>query len=294
MKPITAHTPATATAAIEADAHDLRHLDLSANAVLSLNLPKLLPPLFRALANNTHLTSLNLANVGIADVSDLAAALPTQRSLAVLNLDKNRIANDGAIALADALAQNRHLMLLSLANQTASSRLGDATLKAFLAMFDTNVTLLKIVWRLESRDSFALTKKLTRNNEIDRQVAAGRDYSSLLPEGAVALDDDLVRFRAECAHLVSTPRSSRASEGSDEPRLERGLSQGREAPLPPPPPPPGGPSPPRVPLSANARARLDALDADERDALAAVRADYAARRDALRAELEAAANEGAP
>ena len=102
------------------------------------------------------------------------------------------------------------------------------------------------------------------------------------------------RDRAEGAPRVSAPRSSRASQGSDEPRLERGLSQGREAPLPPPPPPPGGPSPPRAPLSANARARLDALDADERDALAAVRADYAARRDALRAELEAAANEGAP
>ena len=30
--------------------------------------------------------------------------------------------------------------------------------RRYLAMFETNVTLLKIVWRLESRQSFRLTK----------------------------------------------------------------------------------------------------------------------------------------
>ena len=35
-------------------------------------------------------------------------------------------------------------------------------------MLLAQVTLLKIVWRLESRQSFRLTKMLTRNNEIDR------------------------------------------------------------------------------------------------------------------------------
>ena len=35
-------------------------------------------------------------------------------------------------------------------------------------MFETNITLLKITWRLESRKSFALNKLITRNNEIDR------------------------------------------------------------------------------------------------------------------------------
>lgn len=37
-------------------------------------------------------------------------------------------------------------------------------------MTSTQVTLLKIVWRLESRQSFRLTKMLTRNNEIDRRA----------------------------------------------------------------------------------------------------------------------------
>jgi hypothetical protein len=45
---------------------------------------------------------------------------------------------------------------------------GDGCLDAFLSMFETNITLLKITWRLESRKSFALNKLITRNNEIDR------------------------------------------------------------------------------------------------------------------------------
>ena len=45
------------------------------------------------------------------------------------------------------------------------------------------MTLLKIVWRLESRQSFRLTKLLTRNNDIDRRIKSGKEYESLMPEG---------------------------------------------------------------------------------------------------------------
>ena len=38
------------------------------------------------------------------------------------------------------------------------------------------MTLLKIVWRLESRQSFRLTKLLTRNNDIDRRIKSGKEY----------------------------------------------------------------------------------------------------------------------
>ena len=61
------------------------------------------------------------------------------------------------------------------------SRLGDAALHEFLAMFEKNITLLKIVWRLESRQSFRLTKMITRNNEIRRRINSGRDYAEMLP-----------------------------------------------------------------------------------------------------------------
>jgi hypothetical protein len=81
---------------------------------------------------------------------------------------KNRINNDGGAALAKGIANNTTLVEINLMNQP--SRWGDGCLDAFLAMFDTNITLLKINWRLESRKSFALNKMITRNNEIDRYV----------------------------------------------------------------------------------------------------------------------------
>jgi len=67
-----------------------------------------------------------------------------------LNLEGNRCGNDGATELAKALATNRALIILNLLNQKCS-RFGDSTLAAFTEAFDTNITLLKIVWRLESR-----------------------------------------------------------------------------------------------------------------------------------------------
>ena len=87
-------------------------------------------------------------------------------------------------------------------------------------MFTKNVTLLKIVWRLESRQSFALNKKLVRNNDIDKRIRDGKDYADLLPEGVAPLSAALVAQRnASGFSTTSTPRgsggvdSSRSSEG---------------------------------------------------------------------------------
>ena len=38
-------------------------------------------------------------------------------------------------------------------------------------VFETNITLTKIIWRLQSRSSFALNKLITRNGEIQRRIA---------------------------------------------------------------------------------------------------------------------------
>ena len=92
---------------------------------------------------------------------------------------KNRINNDGGSALAKGIANNTTLVEINLMNQP--SRWGDGCLDAFLAMFDTNITLLKINWRLESRKSFALNKMITRNNEIDRHAAPCVPLTHCLP-----------------------------------------------------------------------------------------------------------------
>lgn len=87
-------------------------------------------------------------------------------------------------------------------------------------MFTKNVTLLKIVWRLESRQSFALNKKLVRNNDIDKRIRDGKDYTDLLPEGVAPLSAALVAQRNASGFSTSTPRagsggfdSSRSSDG---------------------------------------------------------------------------------
>ena len=184
---------------------------------------------------------LNLSSCNISDqmCADLAKALETNETLVHLNLEDNKVGNDGATALANALTHNRMLMQLNLLNQKGS-RFGDATLHAFDDMFAANVTLLKIIWRLESRQSFRLTKMLTRNNDIDRRIKAGRDYADLLPEKAKALSDTLVQQRAAAAGMVGTPRqggssvepsgrtsqafSSRSSGDMDAPRPNAALS----------------------------------------------------------------------
>lgn len=109
----------------------------------------------------------------------LAEGLAANTSITVLDLQKNRINNDGGTALAKGIANNKSLLEINLMNQVG--RWGDQCLDAFLAMFETNITLLKITWRLESRKSFALNKMITRNNEIDRRKKNGMDYQDLLP-----------------------------------------------------------------------------------------------------------------
>jgi hypothetical protein len=80
----------------------------------------------------------------------ISNAIANNSTLTSLNLEANRCGNDGATFLAKALATNRALITLNLLNQKGS-RFGDSTLAAFTEAFDTNITLLKIVWRLESR-----------------------------------------------------------------------------------------------------------------------------------------------
>ena len=91
-------------------------------------------------------------------------------------------------------------MQLNLLNQKGS-RFGDATLHAFDDMFNTNVTLLKIIWRLESRQSFRLTKMLTRNNDIDRRIKTSKEYESLMPASALPFTPEML------AQVLRTPPS---------------------------------------------------------------------------------------
>lgn len=44
-----------------------------------------------------------------------------------------------------------------------------------MQLFSYNVTLTKIIWRLDSRKSFAINKLIVRNNTIKKFLAEGKD-----------------------------------------------------------------------------------------------------------------------
>ena len=177
---------------------------------------ELMPQLGAALAKNTVCQELILTENNISDsmMADLATALETNTTLVHLKLEGNKVGNDGATLLAKALAKNRSLLLLDLFAQKGGKPLGDATLHAFCDMFESNVTLLKIKWRLESRQSFRLNKLLVRNNDINRRIKDGKDYGELLPAGVAPLSAELIAQREAASHIVggsASPRDSSAS-----------------------------------------------------------------------------------
>jgi len=137
--------------------------------------------------------------LGDREAAALAEGLAANTSITVLDLKKNRIGNDGGSALAKGIAKNSSLVEINLMNQP--SRWGDQCLDDFLAMFDTNITLLKITWRLESRKSFALNKMITRNNEIDRCVCECFDY----PPHTAPVPNQHTHILAK-THLLVAPR----------------------------------------------------------------------------------------
>jgi hypothetical protein len=71
-------------------------------------------------------------------------------TVVLLDLEKNKIDNEGAATLALMMRQNSTIREVNLFGQ-AGRAFGDACLTSFVDMFGFNVTLTKIIWRLDSR-----------------------------------------------------------------------------------------------------------------------------------------------
>ena len=136
-------------------------VDLSANALYLMKIPDYTALLSEALAGNTRLVSLTLMKLSLADaeLESLAPGIGASRVLATVNLQTNRIGNEGASALARALRSNASVTHLNLLNQTPGA-FTDATVPDWLRLLDANVTLQKVSWRVESRDGFALKRAI--------------------------------------------------------------------------------------------------------------------------------------
>jgi hypothetical protein len=133
-----------------------------------------------ALHNNTHCREIHLRNCSIITTGGKAFGemLAVNRTLQVLNLEKNKIKTDGIETIGKGLAKNTTLVELNLFQNAEP---GTAACEAFIKSLETNMTLLKVNWRITSRQSFAINKGITRNNEILRRRREGKPFDDLLP-----------------------------------------------------------------------------------------------------------------
>lgn len=230
-------SPGEAIDRLRADDATLKVCDLSGNAVVQMRFHEILPALTEALAANRCCEELNLGGCALDDEAcvHVAAALRKNATLTKLGLQHNRINNEGAVHLARALCTNRGLAELNLLGQKGpQAAYGDATLAEYLAVFETNVSLRKIVWRLDSRQSFRLTKMLTRNCDIERRRRAGIEYEHLIPPGAERLLPRGRPLPAAPPSQTTSGQSPRAPPPLDEPLPQPPTAAG--PPLAPPPP----------------------------------------------------------
>jgi len=274
--------------------------NLTKSAVLQMpSGSELIMKLAAALATNTHCLELIMedCNIGDKEAAAIAEALKTNNTLVHLDVQNNRIKDEGGTALANAIAVNQMLIQLNILNQKNQPKtaFGDATLHAIGDMFDTNITLLKIIWRLESRQSFTLNKKMVRNNDIDRRIKAGKEYGDIMPEKAKPIPPAVIAKRNEAATFLGlgTPRggdSAPVGEGTTPRARSESLpiSARFGAAAPPParpvaPPLPAAPALPPAPaiMAPELESKFKALELEYLEAAAALKATFEAKQQAL-------------
>ena len=131
--------------------------------------------------------------------------------------------------LANGLATNTTLLKLDLLNVIAKPAIrSERFLKACIDAFQTNLTLKKIVWRLDHPLANTLARCITRNNSIARSVEQGKPFEQLLPDplrgtGLVVLgasaatgQPSAVEARAGAAAAAVVPVEAAASTAAAE------------------------------------------------------------------------------
>ena len=151
-------------------------------------------------------------------LSDLSAP-NVEIGVALLLLRQNHLTTTGAISIAKGLATNERLKSLNLMNQ--NHKISEEALESFITMFQTNLTLVKLMWKVDSRRTWELSKLITRNVEIGRRKASGSSIQDLLPaklrsQGQEGESDPPVT-QATQAPVSASPTPASAPQGSPPP-----------------------------------------------------------------------------
>jgi len=210
MPAFGAKTIADLVKEMEGDA-SMDTLEVAGNASIKMKSTEALQALAPGLKAHRGIKTVNFTECEITDsgCEVLADILANNHVIETVVLEKNKITSAGAMMIADGLAGNRGVRTLNLLQQAVKS-FGDECLDHFVMMYATNITLTKMTWRLDSRKSFMLAKLQTRNIEIQKAKAGGKDFEHLLP-------DNLKSGAPPPAAAAPAPAAAEAAPAAAEP-----------------------------------------------------------------------------
>ena len=178
--------------------------DLAASTVFSMKSNEYTDKLCAALSKNTQLTDLDLSDCGLTDANAVSLAQTlSASSLVKLNLNKNKIRDEGCSAIAKALATNTTLREIELFGMQGGGKWGEGCVATWLEMYKTNITLLRINWSTSSKQTVTLTKMLARNTDINRCLGHGEDPAQFLPATLKEAPPQITFYKAAGARLCA-------------------------------------------------------------------------------------------
>ncbi|KAJ8958217.1 hypothetical protein NQ318_017358, partial [Aromia moschata] len=150
-----------------------KFIDLNWNNIKNISDEKF-DNLFEALANNTHLETLSLANSGLTDkqVEKLAQAIEKNETLKVVNVETNFISPNGIVRLIKALLKKKTVEEFRAANQPIVEGrrfLGNKIEMEITQLIEKNPTILRLGLHLEYNDArHRIATHLQRNIDTSK------------------------------------------------------------------------------------------------------------------------------
>ncbi|XP_064595955.1 tropomodulin-1-like [Liolophura sinensis] len=155
--------------------NDSKLVNVNLNNIKNISLERLIE-LSEALATNSHLKVLHMANTGFTDKAAkvLAQSLEQNKTLRVLNLESNYITGDNILALVQAINNNKTVVELRVANQKPSI-LGNRVEMAISKAIAENDNILRFGIFFEFPDArIRVHEKLKANNDLLRKERLGK------------------------------------------------------------------------------------------------------------------------
>ena len=185
-----ADSPSVIIASLEQNDPGMTSLNLEKNVTFQMKQQEYCARIGAALRTNTVCREINLSGCSIDSTGAklIAEGMAENKTLRVLDLSSNKIGNDGSQAIAEALMKNCSINEINLLGQPGA--FGESCLEVWLTMLsDFNISLRKIIWRLDSRKSFPINKLVVRNNTIKKFLDEGKDLSQGQKDGLFKVPD---------------------------------------------------------------------------------------------------------